>query len=152
MKFKDASMSVLVLCAGFVTTGCIGGPSAEDFAGTWEGTETTTSSFNGQSETSVTPNTTITLSEGSSADVILDMSEENVTCVLRGNFEDDIVVFDSTTCTESQGGGTLVVSFDGEAEVVDDELNIELSGTTTFSTGGASASGTYFYTFEGDRL
>lgn len=144
---------LFISCALFVSTGCIGGPGPEDFSGTWEGTETYTETIDGESETTVTPNTTLTLSEGSSADIILDLSNANMSCILRGNIEDDILVFETTTCTQSEGDGvTVTFNFSGEAELVDDEIQLELEGSLTATGPGGSVSGTVLVDFEGERL
>jgi hypothetical protein len=140
-------VGLVALCVAWA--GC--GSDAEEVTGTYDGDTNTIlmiGNYNGSSlERRTVP---IVPQEGEDAIVIVGWNE---LCRAEAVVEGMDLEVSTSTCTFPFQGGTLRLTYEGEGDVSSSgKLSLDLRGSATYiDANGASAEGTFSFTFTGSR-
>jgi hypothetical protein len=135
------SMLWLSLPLATFALGC--GPAGQQFHGTYSGSDTFTVSITGRGSSNGSGKMSFRISEGIDSDIVI--VDSSGTCALPAEVEGNVATLRAgVTCTGELGGASLSMTFtSGTAVLSGSSIQLDSSGTLTYSANGQSYPGTF---------
>ncbi|MFY0574697.1 hypothetical protein ACN28S_10315 [Cystobacter fuscus] len=135
------SMLWLSLPLATFALGC--GPAGQQFHGSYTGPDSLTVSFPGRGSTTIPGKVSYRVSEGIDSDIVI--VDASGTCALPAEVEGNVATLRAgVTCTGELEGVSLSLTFTGGTAVLTgSSIQLDTSGTLTYSANGQSFPGTF---------
>lgn len=135
--------SMLLLCLPLTTFALGCGPAGQQFHGSYSGTDSITVSITGRGSSTGSGKMSLRISEGIDSDIVF--FDASGTCVLPAEVEGNVATIRAgVTCTGELGDASLSMTFtSGTAVLTGSSIQLDSSGTLTYSVNGQSFPGTF---------
>ncbi|OJH39603.1 hypothetical protein [Cystobacter ferrugineus] len=135
--------SMLLLCLPLATFALGCGPAGQQFHGSYSGPDSLTVSITGRGSATGSGKMSLRISEGIDSDIVI--MDSSGTCALPADVEGNVATLRAgVTCTGELNGVSLSLTFtSGTAVLTGSSIQLDSSGTLTYSADGQSYPGTF---------